>query len=347
MLKLKLNTSLVFLLGSLLLLGSCRKAQEQNSEPEGFVLQIPPGFPDMVFPEDNQYSYARWQLGKKLFYDPVLSRDSSLSCASCHKLELAFADDRAFSPGIQNRPGTRNATSLTNIGYHPYFLREGSVPTLEMQALVPVQEHNEFDHSMPEIAAKLQANARYRQMSEEAYEREPDPWVITRALGVFQRSLISGNSPYDRYQYQGESQALNKAEIRGMALFFSSRTQCASCHSGFNFSNYAFENNGLDSVYQDPLRMRLTNDPADEGRAKVPSLRNLAFSAPYMHDGRFQNLAEVIQHYQKGGAGHPNQSELIRPFSLSDQEQSDLIAFLLALSDPIFTQNQSFSEAGR
>lgn len=323
---------------------SCQKeSQALSPEPGEFELQIPPGFPEMVFPADNQFTLSRWNLGKKLFYDPVLSRDSSISCSSCHKLELAFADDRAFSPGIANRPGTRNATALANIGYHPYFLREGSVPSLEMQAIVPVQEHNEFDHSMPEIAELLQGRADYREMSLKAYGKNPDPWVITRALGVFQRSLISGNSPYDRYTYQGKQGALSASAKRGLNLFFSSRTQCSSCHSGFNFSNYALENNGLDSVYADPLRMRLTNDPADEGKAKVPSLRNLAFTAPYMHDGRFEDLAAVIDHYQSGGKSHPNQSPLVRPFNLSNQEKEDLIQFLLSLSDSAFCENLHFA----
>lgn len=334
----------VLFLSLLMATSACRKEEQAfSSDPGEFALQIPPGFPEMVFPADNQFSLARWKLGKKLFYDPILSRDSSISCASCHKQDLAFADDRAFSPGVENRPGTRNATALANIGYHPYFLREGSVPNLEMQALVPVQEHNEFDHSMLEIVEKLQSRSDYLQLSLEAYERAPDPWVVTRALGVFQRSLISGNSPYDRYTFRGERGALSESAQRGKELFFAPRTQCSSCHSGFNFSNYALENNGLDSVYADPLRMRLTNDPADEGKAKVPSLRNLAFTAPYMHDGRFEDLAAVLDHYQSGGKSHPNQSPLIRPFDLSAQERNDLIHFLLSLTDTAFCVNPHFS----
>lgn len=323
---------------------ACKKETNLIPVPEEFQLLTPPGFPEMLFPADNAYSLDRWKLGRKLFYDPVLSRDSSISCASCHNISLAFADDKAFSPGIYNRPGTRNATSLSNIGYHPYFLREGSVPSLEMQALVPVQEHNEFDHSMPEIALKLNQISAYQELSQKAYNREPDPWVITRALGVFQRSLISGNSAYDQYLYEGRTDALSPSALRGKDLFFSNRSQCSSCHSGFNFSNYAFENNGLDSVYADPLRMRLTNDPSDEGRVKVPSLRNLGFTAPYMHDGRFSSLLEVLDHYQAGGNGHPNQSSLIKPFTLSIQEKKDLITFLLSLNDSSFVVNIHFSE---
>lgn len=334
------------LLSLLLLTGmvfqSCKKADSPIENPAGFELKIPAGFPDMEFPADNQFTQARWELGKKLFFDPIMSRDNSISCGSCHKPALAFADDRSFSPGIENRPGTRNAPSLANIGYHPYFLREGSVPTLEMQVLVPVQEHNEFDHSMPEIAARLMQDPVYVKMSQEAYDRVPDPWVITRALGVFQRTLISGNSAYDRFYYQGDQTALTEQQERGMALFFSARTGCADCHGGFNFTNYAFENNGLDTFYTDPLRMRFTHDPADRGKAKVPSLRNVALTAPYMHDGRFQTLSEVVDHYNSGGKADPNRSTRINPLNLTISEREDLVAFLRSLTDTQFTADVRF-----
>lgn len=329
---------------SLLLIFSagCKKDPIELEEPVGFTLKIPAGFPEMPFPIDNQFSQDRWQLGKKLFFDPILSRDGTISCSTCHKPELAFADDRAFSPGIKNRPGVRNSTALANIGYHPYFLREGSVPTLEMQVLVPVQEHNEFDHSMPEIAEKLNLLPEYVALSKDAYGKDPDPWVITRALGVFQRTLISGESAYDSYNYGGDNSALTADQIRGMNLFFSNRTNCSSCHNGFNFTNYSFENNGLDSVYTDPLRMRFTNNSSDRGKAKVPSLRNVGLTAPYMHDGRFQYLEQVVEHYNSGGKNNPNKSSLVQPLNLNPQEKSDLTAFLNSLTDHQFSNNKYF-----
>ena len=325
-----------------ILIQGCRKDNDNIQEPSGFEFKIPDGFPEMPFEEDNKFTQERWQLGKKLFYDPIMSRDGSISCASCHKPQLAFADDQAFSPGVQNRPGTRNAPSLANVGYHPYFLREGSVPTIEMQVLVPVQEHNEFDFSMPEIAERLSELDHYVNLSRRAYDRDPDPWVITRALGVFQRTLISGNSPYDQYYYQGDHLALTEAQKRGMNLFFSFKAKCFNCHSGFNLTNYSFENNGLDSVYKDPLRMRFTSDPSDHGKAKVPSLRNVALTAPYMHDGRFQTLMEVVEHYNSGGRNNPNKSFLIKKLALTEQEKQDLVAFLQALSDKDFVENPHF-----
>lgn len=304
--------------------------------------QAPEGFPPIEFPDDNAFAQARWDLGKKLFFDPVLSRDSSLSCGSCHIQSLGFADDRAFSPGIENRPGTRNAPGLANMAYHPYLLREGSVPTLEMQVLVPIQEANEFDHNIVDISLQLQTDSIYVTMSQAAYQRNPDPFVITRALGVFQRTLVSGGSPYDQWKFQGCEEALNPKEFWGMELFFSNKTKCSQCHNGFNFTNYAFENNGLYQRYEDPGRMRFTNDPADESRFKVPSLRNSAVTAPYMHDGSIASLEEVVEHYVSGGADHPNKSSHVQPLELSNREKEALVAFLRSLTDTEFLTDTRF-----
>ncbi|WP_417610105.1 cytochrome-c peroxidase [Owenweeksia hongkongensis] len=322
---------------------ACKK--EAIPQPQGRgIMVIPEGFPEMPFPEDNQFSRERWELGKKLFYDPILSVDNSISCASCHKANLAFADDRDFSPGVENRPGVRNAPSLANVGYHPYYLREGNVPTLEMHVAVPVQEENEFAHNMVLIAELLSADAEYQKMATEAYNREVDPFVITRALATFQRSLISGNSRYDKYHFQGDKTVLSESEKRGMQLFFSERAKCGSCHGGFNFTDYSFQNNGLDTVYSDPGRMRLTGLPEDESLFKVPSLRNVEVTAPYMHNGKLQTLMDVVEHYNSGGKNHPNKSDLVKSLGLSQQEKEDLVAFLKSLTDDDFITNELFKK---
>jgi cytochrome c peroxidase len=309
--------------------------------PQDALMQVPAGFPEPAFPADNEFSEARWTLGKQLFFDPVLSRDSSISCASCHLPQFAFSDTVAFSPGVAGAPGVRNSPSLANIAYHPYFTREGGVPTLEMQILVPIQEHNEFDFHILLIAERLQQDNAYRQMSWEAYEREPDAFVITRALSVFERSLLSGNSPYDQFA-NGKNKALTAPEKRGMELFFSEKTQCASCHGGFNFTHYAFENNGLYEDYPDPGRFRLTGKPEDRARFKVPSLRNVGLTAPYMHDGSLPSLEAVVAHYDQGGKNHPHKSPLVRPLGLTPKERDDLVAFLRSLTDYEFVQNPLF-----
>ncbi|MBO6517206.1 MAG: cytochrome-c peroxidase [Bacteroidia bacterium] len=298
----------------------------------------------MEFPEDNRFTPERWALGKALFYNKALSVDSSISCASCHKLDLAFADSLPTSPGVRQRAGVRNAPSLANVGYHPYLTREGGVPSLEMQALVPIQEHNEFDFNILSITERLKEDVDLVEMSQAAYDRDLDYFVLVRALATFQRSLISGNSAYDRYHFQGQSDAMSSSQLRGMELFNSDRTNCSKCHGGFNFTNYAFENNGLYNVYNDEGRKRLTNLNSDLARFKVPSLRNVEVTSPYMHDGAVSNLAEVIEHYDSGGFDHTNKSHLIKPLNLTKLEKADLLEFLNALTDHEFITNSKFRE---
>lgn len=308
------------------------------------LTDAPVGFPPIPFPAENAYTQARWELGKRLFYDPVLSIDSSVSCGSCHKIALGFADGVAFSPGVEDRPGVRNAPGLANIAYHPYYLREGGLPTLEMQVLVPIQEENEFAHNIVDISEELMLDSTYVAQSQAAYGRDPDPYVITRAISTFERTLVSGNSAFDKWNYQGCESALSEEEQRGRALFFSEKTNCAKCHGDFNFTNYAFENNGLYEEYPDIGRMRQTSDSADLARFKVPSLRNVAVSAPYMHDGSIVSLEAVVDHYNAGGVEHVHKSPLVRPLGLSEQEKKDLVRFLYALTDYEFLGSVRFGE---
>lgn len=329
----------------ILILGIFSCQNDENIEPLYVpdLMELPNGFPQIEFPEDNEFTMARWELGKKLFFDPIMSADSTLSCANCHQPELAFSDDVPFSFGVENRIGTRNSPSLANIAYHPYFTREGGVPTLEMQILVPIQEHNEFDFNIVLIAERLVKDSFYVSMSRTAYDREPDHFVITRALACFERSLLSGYSPYDQYANYNKKNALTESEIRGMNLFFSEKTNCSKCHSGFNFSNYAFENNGLYKEYEDVGRFRLTGEESDIALFKVQSLRNIEITAPYMHDGSMNSLEEVIEHYNFGGENHPHKSDLIQPLHLSDSEKNDLIQFLKTLTDETFINNKLFT----
>ena len=323
---------------------SCRNEDEVRPSYIPALMEIPKGFPAVEFQEGNEFSMARWELGKKLFFVPVMSVDSSISCASCHLPELAFSDNQASSPGVENRPGVRNASPLFNVAYHPYFTREGGVPTLEFQILVPIQEHNEFDFNIVLLAERLAQDSNYVQMAAAAYEQVPNPFVITRSLAVFERSLLSGYSPYDQYANYDISGAMSKAAIRGMELFFSEQTNCSSCHGGFNFTNYAFENNGLYEEYPDEGRFRLTGEEADRSLFKTPSLRNVELTAPYMHDGSIASLKEVIDHYQTGGKNHPHRSELIQSLQLTDGEKADLLQFLQSLTDETFVNNPLFSK---
>ncbi|MEM1220557.1 MAG: cytochrome c peroxidase [Bacteroidota bacterium] len=339
--------SYIFLgVGSLfLVLTACEPVPEMTSpDPWPTLMEIPEGFPPVEAPEGNEFTQARWELGKKLFYDTNLSLDRTVSCASCHQQDLAFADSRAVSAGIEGRLGSRNSPSLANVAYHPHFTREGGVPTLEMQVGVPIQEHNEFGIEMIPLVERLAADPVYEQMAWEAYERPVDPFVITRALSCFERSLLSGNSLFDQWERGDNPDAWTAREQRGYDLFISERTGCTNCHGGFNFTDYSFQNNGLYAEYEDSGRFRLTALESDRGLFKVPSLRNVALSPPYMHDGSLENLDAVLDHYSTGGKGAINQSPLITPLSLSAQEKEDLIAFLESLTDWTFVQNPLFQE---
>lgn len=333
----------VFIGLGLLFFLACRKEQHPAVpvEPEP-LLAVPPGFPSPIFPADNELTAARFALGKRLFYDVTLSRDSSISCASCHAPSRAFSDSVAFSPGAGGAAGKRNSPTLANVGYHPYFTREGGVPTLEMQIFVPIQEHNEFDFNILLIADRLKTDSIYTRMSREAYGRDPDFYIITRGIACFERTLVSGQSPFDEFFFQGKTNALTVSERRGKDLFFSEKTNCTGCHAGFNFSNYAFENNGLYENYPDPGRFRLTEDSADVARFKVPTLRNVGVTAPFMHDGTFSTLEKVVEHYNSGGKNHPHKSVLVKPLGLTAGEKADLVAFLESLTDEKFINNQKF-----
>ena len=320
---------------------SCKK--EPAEVPAEPLLAVPEGFPAPVFPEGNELTPARWALGKRLFFDPVMSSDRTVSCASCHLPERAFSDVQAFSPGVAGRPGTRNSPTLANIAYHPYFTREGGVPTLEMQILVPIQEHNEFDFNILLIAERLNADSSYVRASWEAYDRAPDAFVITRSIACFERTMLSGSSRYDEF-LNGKTSALTQSQRRGMDLFFSEKLACSTCHGGFNFTNYAFENNGLYEDYPDPGRFRLTGEEADRALFKVPTLRNVGVTSPFMHDGSLATLEAVVEHYNSGEKNHPHQSPLIRPLHLTEEEKHDLVRFLEALTDDDFLRNPKFRE---
>lgn len=317
----------------------------ERSTVSEYELEIPKGFPKPVIPANNELTQERIDLGRLLFYDPVLSVDSTVSCGTCHKAEFGFADSAAVTPGVAGRLAMRNAPTLTNVAYNPTFLFDGFLKTLEMQVLVPVQEHAEMDFNIVDVANRLKRNPVYVQMSHAAYAREPDPFVITRALAAFERTLISGNSRFDQQVYQGKH-VLSPSEKRGMKLFFV-QLHCIECHSGFNFTNFTTQNNGLYEHYADSGRMRVTKLAEDRAKFKVPTLRNIALTAPYMHDGSIPTLEGVIRHYESGGKDHFNKNDVIQRFQLTRRQRKDLIHFLEALTDVDFIENPNFLPPGK
>ncbi len=319
---------------ALLAITACRKdpgvpIAEMDSP---FPLLLPAGSPFPETPSDNPLTTASVQLGKALFFDKRLSRDGTVSCASCHLPDHAFSDITAVSTGIEGRMGERNSPTLANVAYHQNYFRDGGVPTLEQQAIAPIHDDNEMDHDIHAVAAELREEEPFAKLSMLAYGKPMDGWVVTRALASYQRTLISGWSRWDRWM-QGDAQALTPAEVRGWQLFNSNSLGCTNCHDGFDLKDHDFHNIGLYSEYADPGRARITLDPADEGKFKTPTLRNITLTAPYMHDGSMATLEEVMDHYAMGGHPHPNLSHLMRDFTLNAKDKADVIAFLNALTD--------------
>ncbi len=316
----------------------CNDIEVVNDE---YSQELPAHFPSINFPEGNELTAARIALGKHLFYDKNLSSDRSLSCASCHLPEYAFSDTVSLSKGVHGRIGERNAPSLTNVAYNKAFFRDGGSPTLELQSMGPIEDSNEMNLNILDAVKRMEENDWYIQMSNKAYGRTPDTYVLTRALGAFQRTIISGNAKYDQYK-KGEI-AFTKEEKEGMKLFFGDKTSCSSCHSGYNFTNYQYENIGLYEHYTDSGRMRITLKEEDRNKFVVPSLRNIAVTAPYMHDGSIQTLRDVILFFNSGGYDYDNKNNSVRPLNLTEQEINALEAFLKTLTDDGFLENKTLT----
>ena len=294
--------------------------------------ELPPGFPVPPYPDDNPPTLASARLGKALFFDHRLSRDGSISCASCHHPDRGFSDTVALSLGVDGRVGIRNAPSLVNIAYHAPFFRDGGVPTLEQQVIHPVHDEAEMDHNIHAAAERLRNEEPYRSLALEAYGRPLDGWVLTRALASYERTLIGGWSRWDRWM-QGDATALSAAEVRGWDLFNSEALNCGACHVGHTLTDHAFHNVGQYDTYADEGRERISLDPEDNGKFKTPTLRNIALTAPYMHDGAMATLEEVVGHFAGGGRPHAAKSTAMRNFAMTAEERADLLAFLHALTD--------------
>lgn len=288
-------------------------------------------------PTDNPMDSAKIALGKALFFDTRLSKDNTINCASCHKPGLAFTDGKKKSTGINGQKTERNSPSLLNAAFLPTVMFDAHLKTLELQVLVPLQEPSEMGHNMRKLTPLLRKDSVYQKAAQDIYGRDFDAWVLTRSIAAFERSLISMSSPYDHF-IKGDASALSKKEQAGFKLF-SEKLYCTECHAPPYFTNHEARNNGLYLDYgSDKGRFRINQDSSDIGHFKVPSLRNIEHTAPYMHDGSFGSIEEVIDHYARGGAGHRLQDPIIQPFTLSEKERDALISFLYALTDLSFVE---------
>jgi len=299
------------------------------------VRQYPAHFPAIIISNDNPYSIEKASLGEQLFFDKTLSLDSTIACSNCHIPAFAFSDTLALSKGIDAKTGDRNSPSLIYAGFSPLLNKDGGAVKLDIQALIPIEDHAEMGIHILELSKRLQSNASYLKAFDKAFGRVPDAYTIPRALSSYVRSLPAPDADYDRYD-QGDSTALSASAIKGLQLFESERLQCGSCHTAPLFTSFAFANNGLYDDYKDIGRALITQKTDDQGKFRIPSLRNVAVTAPYMHDGSVATLAEVIQHYADGTSTHKNKDSRLQGFTISKEETEQLISFLLSLTDSQF-----------
>ena len=282
-------------------------------------------------PDDNQTTRPRVELGRKLFFDPVLSVDRTVACASCHDPAHGFADAAPRAVGVEGRRGTRNAPSLLNRAYGRSFFWDGRTKTLEEQALEPIANPLEMGGRVSDVVARLRADAGYRAAFSAAYPDGVTAQNLGRALAAFERTLLSGGSRVDRFQ-AGDLTALNDSQRVGLWLF-ESRGQCWRCHRGPNYTDEKFHNTGVAALQSqpDPGRCAVTGDESDRGRFKTPGLRGVARTAPYMHDGSLATLREVVDYYNRGGGRATGLDPAIKPLNLSSEDVGHLVDFLEAL----------------
>ena len=335
---------------------SCSNDTNGIYTPTPSTLQIPQLFDDNILnpiiPNDNPQTIEGIALGKKLFFDPILSGNNTLACADCHNPENAFTDPDRFSDGIDGALGTRNSMPLFNLAwnYDENFFWDGNTFSLEHQAFIPVTDVTEMKSTWQDVITKLQQHTEYPELFKKSFgDITIDSTLVTKAIAQFERTLISSNSKFDKYLL-GET-TLTDEELNGFNVFMDeTKGDCFHCHGSDKnplWTDNMFHNNGLDATFTDLGLGAITGDPADNGKFKTPSLRNLAFTAPYMHDGRFQTLEDVINHYSEGLQASSTIDPLMKKVNqggiqLSNEDKTNLKAFLLSLSDYEFIENQDF-----
>lgn len=341
-----------WLLLLLLAASGCRPDADVQPNDEVPGTTVPGNFPVPIYgPEKNPPTREAFELGRTLFYDPRLSREGTISCGSCHQQFAAFANaGHTLSHGVDGQHGTRNAPALQNLRWKPNFFWDGGPSNIETMPLAPITNPVEMDETLDNVLRKLNADASYRRRFAEVFGGSGpiDSYQFLRALAQFSAALTSANSRYDHYARGESGGTLSEQELRGLAVL---RQKCGSCHAGELFTDESFRNNGLDSRFPlDSGRAHITGRGTDVGRFKVPSLRNVLHTAPYMHDGRMATLSEVLDHYDHGMVDSGTlDAQLRRPgqapgIPLTAPERTQLLAFLAALTDEEFLRNPQLSE---
>jgi len=297
--------------------------------PLGLDLYLP-------IPEDNPLTPEKVALGRRLFFDPILSRDYSLSCASCHDPRRAFTDGLPLAVGVEGRSGVRHAPALLNRAWGKSLFWDGRAASLEEQALQPLQNPNEFDMTLEEVITRLKSHSDYPTLFQSAFAHSPNKDHLGRALASYVRTILAGNAPIDRY-LDGDPEALTAEARQGLRLF-RGKANCTACHLGPTFTDEDFHNTGVawrEEAFADPGRFAVTGKEEDRGAFKTPTLREVARTAPYMHDGSLATLEDVIEFYNRGGRPNPHLDAELRPMNLTDQEKLALLAFLRSLTGAI------------
>jgi cytochrome c peroxidase len=295
---------------------------------EPFVHQIPAGLVAPPMPAGAEMTVARVELGKMLYFDKRLSRDNTVSCASCHDPNKGWSNGEPFATGVRGQKGGRNAPTVINAAYARLQFWDGRAEWLEGQALGPIANPIEMDLTLDEAVTRLKGIAGYRAAFKSAFNAEPNQQAMAQAIAAFERTILSGDAPYDRY-LNGDKTALSAAAERGRVVFFH-KAHCSACHAGPVFSDQAFHNIGvgMNAPKPDIGRMEVSKQLGDRGAFKTPTLRDVARSAPYMHDGSLKTLEEVVEYYAKGGVENPQLDEEIYALQLSAAEKADLVTFL-------------------
>jgi cytochrome c peroxidase len=336
----KLKSAMI--VGILALLVGCGSSEKDRPIGAVVAISVPLGLPPVPIPADNVPTAETIALGRKLFYDVRLSNDNTQSCASCHDSKLGFSDGRRLSIGVHGLAGVRNAPTLLNAAYLPLQFWDGRAASLEMQTALPIQDHREMDVSPARLLFRLNTDATYRAMCEKAFgSRLLDMVEVEKSISAFERTLLSGDSPFDRFYFGGDKSALTAAQIRGLLIFQDpGRGNCAVCHSirknDALFTDGKFHNLGIgvgdDESLTDNGRFGQTGTASDTGTFLTPTLRNVALTAPYMHDGSEKTLEAVMDYY----AGHGNSNPYLDPemakIHLSAQDKSDLVEFMKGLT---------------
>jgi cytochrome c peroxidase len=293
---------------------------------------IPLGLKDREVSKDNPLTDDRVQLGRKLFFDPILSNDNSVACASCHDPARGFSSPEAGARGVRGQRTARKAPTLLNRAYGTAFFWDGRETTLEAQALRPIEDPAEMGSKLAEIVRRLQEDKGYKDRFEAAFTDGITETNLGRALASFERVLLRGDSAVDRFRKKGQHDALTPAEREGLWLY-ESKARCWRCHTGANFSDEGFHNTGVGAskAMPDLGRFAVTQRDEDRGRFKTPTLRGVALTAPYMHDASIATLEDVVEFYNRGGGANKNLDSVLGPLNLSKDEVAALVAFLKAL----------------